>query len=490
MVDVAIQLWEKACERLKSFYSLQMYELWIKRLKALSYEGNTLTLEVWDTFSQIWLQSNYQSVIEETLREITGEGVSICFVLTSADKAEVSKEELEEKVEEVSAKTEESILLKKNVSNSQERIAPVYSQQNTERLSSSKSWADINFTPNPKYTFSTFVVGNNSNLAHASAMAVARKPGKTYNPLFIYGGVGLGKTHLLHAIANSVLENKKDLKVVYVTLEKVMNEYVDAVKSGRFARFRNKYRTVDVLLVDDIQFLARKEGLQEEFFHTFNALYEAKKQIVMTSDRPVGEIKELEERLVSRFNWGMVADLQPPNVEVRKAILDSKASDMDVHLPNDVSEFLAANIRANVRELQGALIRLASVIRLGLPINGMAPGWNIRTAEIALQDILRRQLDQLPTAERIQKAVAGFYDIRTGDIIGKRRTGNIAFARQVAMYLTRSMLKMPYIAIGEAFGGRDHGTVMHACKVVQDRMDIDSKVRADILQLEREMKGE
>ena len=266
MADVAIQLWEKACERLKSFYSLQMYELWIKRLKALSYEGNTLTLEVWDTFSQIWLQSNYQSVIEETLREITGEGVSICFVLTSADKAEVSKKESEEKVEEVSAKTEESILLKKNVSNSQERIEPVCSQQNTERLSSSKSWADINFTPNPKYTFSTFVVGNNSNLAHASAMAVARKPGKTYNPLFIYGGVGLGKTHLLHAIANSVLENKKDLKVVYVTLEKVMNEYVDAVKSGRFARFRNKYRTVDVLLVDDIQFLARKEGLQEEFF--------------------------------------------------------------------------------------------------------------------------------------------------------------------------------------------------------------------------------
>lgn len=479
-----MQLWDKACARLKNVFSAEVFRLWITRLKVLDYASNTLTLGVWDDFSQIWLQTNYISVIEESLRDITGESIAVQLVVVSFDD---EKEGVAVKKETANTTATGSTTSSESAPNTATQktlfsngLPPVPPTVYSPAVKAAPA-TEVRVGLNPKYTFDTFVVGDNSNLAHASAMAVAKEPGKSYNPLFIYGGVGLGKTHLLHAIGNSVLDSGRRMRVTYITLERFMNEYIEAIREKRCERFRKKYRNVDVLLIDDIQFLTDKEGLQEEFFHTFNALHESKKQIVLTSDRPVGEIKALEERLVSRFNWGLVVDLQPPNVEVRMAILRQKADSMGVKMPEEICEFLAKKIRANIRELEGALIRLSSYINL------TKASWSTETAQMVLQELLSRQSVQAPTIEIIQKEVSRFYDIRVSDIIGKRRPGIIAFPRQVAMYLSRQLTNNSLSAIGEAFGGRDHGTVIHACKVVKDRMDVDSSVNQNVLQLERNL---
>jgi len=346
----------------------------------------------------------------------------------------------------------------------------------TERSSGGN---ELNF--NPKNTFDTFVVGTNNNFAHAAALAVAQSPGKSYNPLFLYGGVGLGKTHLLHAIGQYVTTHRRAARVSYVSSEKFTNEYIDGIQNNQLVRFRKKYRQTDVLLIDDIQFLAGKERIQEEFFHTFNALHEGRKQIVLTCDRPASEIQNLEHRLVSRFEWGLVTDLQPPDVEMRLAILNKKAEFMGITLPEDIVHFLANRIRSNVRRLEGALIRVASYASL------TGKKLNVEVVENLLREVLHEEGRFTINVEVIQKKVAEHYDIRLADMTSKRRPENIAFPRQVAMYLTRQMTESSLSAIGEAFGGRDHGTVLHACRLVKDRMEVDSNVRQVVHYLEKQL---
>ena len=345
-----------------------------------------------------------------------------------------------------------------------------------ERASGS---GEIHF--NPKNTFDTFVVGNNNNFSYAAALAVAQAPGKSYNPLFLYGGVGLGKTHLLHAIGQHVAGNKKGARVAYLSSEKFTNEYIDGIQNNQLAKFRKKYRQTDVLLIDDIQFLAGKERIQEEFFHTFNALHEGHKQIVLTCDRPASEIQGLEHRLVSRFEWGLVTDLQPPDVEMRLAILQKKAQLMGVTLPEDILNFLANRIRTNVRRLEGALIRVASYASL------TGKKLNIEVVEGLLREILHEEGRFSISIEVIQKKVAEHFDIRLADMTSKRRPENIAFPRQIAMYLSRQMTESSLNTIGEAYGGRDHGTVLHACRLVKDRMEVDANVRQVVSYLEKQL---
>jgi chromosomal replication initiator protein len=310
---------------------------------------------------------------------------------------------------------------------------------------------------------------------------VAQAPGKSYNPLFLYGGVGLGKTHLLHAIGQYVTSQKKGARVAYVSSEKFTNEYIDGIQNNNLAKFRKKYRQTDVLLIDDIQFLAGKERIQEEFFHTFNALHESHKQIVLTCDRPASEIQNLEHRLVSRFEWGLVTDLQPPDIEMRVAILKKKADFMNVSLPEDVLNFLANRIRTNVRRLEGALIRVASYASL------TGRKLTLEVVEGLLREILHEEGRYAISIEVIQKKVAEHFDLRLADMSSKRRPENIAFPRQIAMFLARQMTENSLSSIGEAFGGRDHGTVLHACRLVKDRMEIDANVRQVVHLLEKKL---
>jgi chromosomal replication initiator protein len=315
------------------------------------------------------------------------------------------------------------------------------------------------------------VVGANNQYAQAACTAVANAPGKTYNPLFIYGGVGLGKTHLMHAIGQQTSARKKGIKVLYITSERFTNEFIDAIQNSKLVKFRNRYRQADVLLIDDIQFLAGKERSQEEFFHTFNTLFDGHKQIVLSSDRPPSEIANLEHRLVSRFEWGLTAELQPPDVETREAILRKKAQTLEVKLENSVLRFLAERIRTNVRRLEGALMRVASFASL----SGQNP--SSEKIEHLLKDILQEEARRAVTIDQIQKRVAEHFDVRIADMTSKRRPANIAFPRQIAMYLARELTKSSLSEIGDAFGGRDHGTVLHAHRLVKDKMRNEEKIR-------------
>ncbi len=334
---------------------------------------------------------------------------------------------------------------------------------------------------NPRYTFESFVVGNNNQYAQAASKAVADTPAKTYNPLFLYGGVGLGKTHLMQAIGQAMLTKKKNLRVIYISSERFTNEFIDAIQHSTLVKFRKKYRLADVLLIDDIQFLAGKERSQEEFFHTFNALFDGHKQIVMSSDRPPSEIANLEGRLVSRFEWGLTAELQPPDIETRMAILRKKAETMSIKLQPEVFDFLAKRIRTNVRRLEGALMRVASFASLS------GRSLTQENVEHLLKDILQEEARRTVTIDQIQRRVAEHYDIRLADMTSKRRPANIAFPRQVAMYLAREMTKSSLNEIGDAFGGRDHGTVLHAHRLVKQRIKDEDKTRQVVSLLDSEL---
>ncbi len=335
---------------------------------------------------------------------------------------------------------------------------------------------------NPKYTFESFVVGDSNRFAHAASLAVAEAPARAYNPLFIYGGVGLGKTHLMQAIGHFVMENNPYYKVVYVSSEKFTNELINAIQKNKTAGFRGKYRTVDLLLVDDIQFLAGKESTQEEFFHTFNALHEASKQIVISSDRPPKEIPTLEDRLRSRFEWGLITDIQAPDLETRIAILQKKATAEGWKLPNDVFVYIANLINSNIRELEGALIRVIAYSSL------TKREITIELAEEVLRDIISTQQATRITIPLIQQAVAEYYDLTVEDLKSKRRTQNITLPRQIAMYLSRELTDSSLPKIGEEFGGRDHTTVMHGCDRVKEFMGVDPSVNQAIKDLTQELK--
>ncbi len=334
---------------------------------------------------------------------------------------------------------------------------------------------------NPKYTFDSFVVGNGTNLAHAAALAVARFPGKSYNPLFLYGGAGLGKTHLLHAIGHYVLALKKSARVCCLSSEELTNEFVASVQHNQLADFRLKYRGAQVLLIDDIQFLAGKERIQEEFFHTFNALQQNQRQIVLTCDQPVNDVPNLENRLISRFEGGLVTELKPPDFETRLAILQKKAQGMGVALPAHIMSFLANRIRGNIRRLEGALIRVASYATL------TKKELNPELLEGLLHDILREESLRQIGIEAIQRRVAEHFKIHLHDMVSRRRPENITFPRQIAMFISRRMTKTSLSAIGEAFGGRDRTTVLRACRLVTDRMETDPQVRQLVTRLERQL---
>ncbi|MBA3882214.1 MAG: chromosomal replication initiator protein DnaA, partial [Chthoniobacterales bacterium] len=327
---------------------------------------------------------------------------------------------------------------------------------------------------NPRNTFDSFVVGPNNEIAHAASLAVAQSPARTYNPLFIYGGVGLGKTHLMQAIGQYVYSKKKNAKVMYLSSEVFINDFIDAIQHSTLVKFRKRYRQADLLLIDDIQFLGGKERSQEEFFHTFNTLFDGHKQIVLSSDRPASEIANLEHRLVSRFEWGLTAELQPPDVETRTAILRKKARTLQIKLRDEIFDFLATRIRTNVRRLEGALMRVASFASLsGKELTN-------EVVEHLLKDILNEEARHAITIEQIQRRVAEHFDVRIADMTSKRRPANIAFPRQIAMYLARELTKASLNEIGDAFGGRDHGTVLHACKLVKKRMVEQDSIRQTI----------
>ena len=447
----AEKIWTAAQEHLRSMLSPDTYNLWFAPLRACGQDGNAIVLEVANDFCEVWLKDNYMGLLQDVVALASGHQLPVRFKVASSQAT-------------VSAPAQPL----------QEPAKPA--EVPTER-------AAANYEPsfNPKNTFETFVVGNNNNFAYAAALAVAQSPGKSYNPLFLYGGVGLGKTHLLHAIGQHVAGHKKGARVAYVSSEKFTNEYIDGIQNNQLAKFRKKYRQTDVLLIDDIQFLAGKERIQEEFFHTFNALHEAHKQIVLTCDRPASEIQNLEHRLVSRFEWGLVTDLQPPDVEMRLAILNKKAQLMGVQLPVDVIEFLANRIRTNIRRLEGALIRVASYAAL------TGKKLTVEVVEGLLREILHEEGRYAISIETIQKKVAEHFDIRLADMTSKRRPENIAFPRQVAMFLSRRMTESSLSTIGEAFGGRDHGTVLHACRLVKDRMEVDAHVRQVVSYLEKQL---
>jgi chromosomal replication initiator protein len=311
-------------------------------------------------------------------------------------------------------------------------------------------------------------------MAHAAAMAVAQAPGQAYNPLFLYGDTGLGKTHLMHAIGHAILRHNPEARVAYLSTEKFTNEFIQALQENSLTKFRQRYRTADVLLIDDVQFLAGKERIQEEFFHTFNDLFESGKQIVLSSDRRAREIQKLEARLVSRFEWGLPADIQAPDLETRVAIIRTKARALNCQLPDPILNFIAQNITKNIRRLEGALLKVASFSQL------TSKPLDLETAERLLHDVLMEQAQNVLTIETIQKRVADHFQIRHSDMTSKRRPNNIAIPRQVAMYLSRTLTKHSLQDIGDAFGGRDHGTVIHACKAVDNMMEQDTSMRGSV----------
>jgi chromosomal replication initiator protein len=448
-------IWEGAREMLRSMLNPDIFNLWFLPVQAAEVRGDVLVLEVANEFCEVWLSENYLGLLKDVVTHAAGAALNVEFRQSKAPS---------KAAEPVAAPS----------------AAPSRGRARREGEPSPEfGGADAMF--NPKNTFDSFVVGENNNHSHAAAMAVSQAPGKSYNPLFLYGGVGLGKTHLLHAIGQYVTSQKKGARVAYFSSEKFTNEYIEAIQNNQVTRFRKKYRGMDVLLIDDVQFLAGKERIQEEFFHTFNALHEAHKQIVLTCDRPASEIQNLENRLVSRFEWGLVTDMQPPDAETRLAILRKKAKLMGVELPDEILQFLANRIRLNIRRLEGALVRVASFASLtGKTVT-------LDSVETLLREVLQEEGRFALNIEAIQKRVAEHFDLRVSEMSSKRRPENIAFPRQIAMYLSRHLTDNSFSAIGDAFGGRDHGTVLHACRLVKGRMEVDPNVRQSVSFLEKQL---
>jgi chromosomal replication initiator protein len=451
--------WAGISAAMKAEVSTDTFNRWFKDIDLVELDARQLTLRVPNNIYQLWIESNYLGMLRTAvLMELGGER-EIRFAL--ADPAAPAAVPAPPAVESnpFEDADEEPETLRKNSTSS----PPAGGM-------------------NPRNTFDCFVVGANNEYAHAACLAVSNAPGKTYNPLFIYGGVGLGKTHLMQAIGQAAMAKKRTSKVVYLTSETFTNEFIDAIQNSTLVKFRKRYRQADVLLIDDIQFLADKGRTQEEFFHTFNTLFDGHKQIVLSSDRPPNEIANLETRLMSRFEWGLTAELQPPDAETRTAILRKKAATMEVKLSNEILDFLATRIRTNVRRLEGALMRVASYASLN---EGRLP--NVEKIEHLLKDLLQEEARRAITIEQIKTRVAEHYDVRLADMTSKRRPANIAFPRQVAMYLARELTKTSLSEIGEAFGGRDHGTVLHAHRLVKDRIRTDDKTRQVVSFLDQQL---
>lgn len=439
MENQASAIWEKTCKHLADTLSKDVFDRWIAVIQPRELKGDLLTLNVANDFYQSWLEENYLSLIRDAITAAHGVQLNIRFAVSAEPEA---------------AQT----------------VAAAAATPTAEPPS--RKSAQAGNPLNPRYTFDSFVVGSSNSFAHAAALAVAESPARAYNPLFIYGGVGLGKTHLMQAIGHFVLP-RKSARVCYTSCEAFTNDYIDALQNKALVQFRKKYRSIDLLLIDDIHFLGGKERMQEEFFHTFNTLFDNHKQIVMTCDRPASEIPGLEHRLVSRFEWGLVTELETPDVETRIAILRKKQAQLTLTLPDEVLIYMAERIRSNIRRLEGALIRVASYASL----TGKSIG--VDTLEYLLRDTLDQEQQEAVTIEAVQRVVAEYYDIRLGDMTSKQRPQSIAFPRQVAMYLCRTLTQQSLPAIGNAFG-RNHATVLHACRLVSEKMKTDAAFRQSV----------
>ncbi len=472
MQDSYRQIWESIAAAIKPQVNADTYQRWFAAIALMRADEQTMTLRVPNNIYQLWIESNYMPLLQNAVMSVLGAPRQVKFVFGENDAAPAP----------VNGSPAPADSPDPGLS---QPAASVETRAFATEMTGNPADALLEVAPangmNPRYTFESFVVGQNNHYAAAASKAVTDAPAKTYNPLFLYGGVGLGKTHLMQSIGQGLLTKKKNQRVIYISSERFTNEFIDAIQNSSLVKFRKKYRLADVLLIDDIQFLAGKERSQEEFFHTFNALFDGHKQIVMSSDRPPSEIANLEHRLVSRFEWGLTAELQPPDIETRMAILHKKAETMQIKLAPEIYEFLAKRIRTNVRRLEGALMRVASFASL----SGKALTQD--NVEHLLKDILQEEARRSVTVDQIQRRVAEHYDIRLADMTSKRRPANIAFPRQVAMYLARELTKSSLNEIGDAFGGRDHGTVLHAHRLIKKRVKDDDKTRQVVSMLDSEL---
>jgi len=457
----ATEIWSRILERSRSQFPEQTYRTFLLRLEPLALSGDQIVLAGVNGFEADWLSSRYGGILSAAAEQVFGRPLRIVFQPT-----EVAPEE------RVRPRTTSSMATPAPAPPAPAvPVAPPPPPPMTSPL-------------NERYTFDRFVVGANNQLAAAACHAIAEAPARIYNPLFIYGGVGLGKTHLMHAIGNAILARDPSKRVAYITSERFTNDLIASIQEGRMAEFRRRYREIDLLLIDDVQFLGEKERTQEEFFHTFNALYDAQRQIVLTSDRPPKEIPGLEERLVSRFEWGLVTDIKPPDLETRVAILRKKAQEDNLVLDDEILDFIARNCRSSVRELEGATIKLlaySSLTRREI---------TVELAREALGGVLSEPQPQVElTVTGIQEHVARSWGVTVDALNSKRRTKEITLPRQVAMYLIRELLALPLVDIGRAFGGRDHSTVIHSLQKVEELLVEDPALRARVDALRAELAG-
>jgi chromosomal replication initiator protein len=458
------QIWSQVQEELRFQLAKRTYDMWLKNTSVVSADGSTFRIGVPSKLAKDWLEDRFSGLIQETLQAVTGAEVDIDFVISPSGHRPPL---LTADPDGIDAAHENGN------GNGHENGAQV---QEVEPILSS----DLNV----RFKFSSFVVGHNSQFAHAAAKAVAEAPGDSYNPLFLYGGVGLGKTHLMHAIGHEVHDRFPRKRVVYLTSEQFTNEVISSIATARMGEFRHKYRTVDVLLIDDVQFLAGKDRTKEEFFHTFNALHEINKQIVISSDRPPKEIPTLEDRLRSRFEWGLIADIQSPDFETRLAILHSKLGGQTGLVPEEVLSFIAHKVQRNIRELEGALTRVQAFAAVHQrPVDE-------EEAARLLADIIPAGTRKPINVERIQLLVADFYNVTLDDMKGKRRDKHIVFPRQVAMFLVREETPSSLPAIGKAFGGRDHTTALHSIEKIANELKEDERLRYEVQAIREKLYAE
>lgn len=432
------ELWNEVLEIVKEDTNQVSFNTWFKPLKIVAYKNNTIYLETADEFLKNTLKKRHYNFLKNAFTYVLKKDTELIFTVPGEN---IDKDET-----------------KKNVANN--------STEDSDTINNGRKL-------NPKYRFDNFIIGNSNRFAHAASLAVAEAPSTAYNPLFLYGGVGLGKTHLMHAIGHYILDNNPDAYVLYVTSEKFTNDLINSIKDGTNEEFRNTYRRADVLLVDDIQFIAGKESTQEEFFHTFNALHEANKQIIVSSDNPPSEIPTLEDRLRSRFEWGLIADIQPPDYETRIAILRKKAEAENYNVPDDVITYIAQNIQSNIRKLEGALIRIYAYASLT-----NKKEVTLELAQEALKHLISN--NKKITINDIKEVVANYYNISLEDLVSKKKTKNIAYPRQIAMYIGRKLTDLSLPKLGEEFGGRDHSTVLHACNKIDDDMEESQEIKKSV----------
>jgi chromosomal replication initiator protein len=429
---------------LKRDFQGDIYQNWFEELSLIGEDGDHIILGVPNDFAAIWVSDNYKDIIAKKLQMALGKSLKVTL------------------------KTDDSGRVPPPPPKVEENIAKNWVSEKAYEI-------EDGYILNPKNTFENFIIGPGNQMAHAASIAIVNAPGKAYNPLFLYGNTGLGKTHLMHAVAHQILIKNRKVRVVYTSTEKFTNEFIQAIQLNTMAKFRKKYRSIDVFLLDDIHFLSGKERIQEEFFYTFNELFEAQKQIFLCSDRPTSEISKLESRLVSRFQWGLVTDVQPPDLETRIAILARKAGDMKITLDSNVLSYLAEHVSSNVRRLEGALTRIASYMEL------TKAKVDVPSLKMLMKDLFHEEtMGKGTSIDIIQQKVAEFYNLKTADLLGKRRPANIAMARQIAMYLSRRLTAQSLVDVGLAFGGRDHGTVIYACRSIENAMEQDEVIKRNV----------